>query len=291
MLNLSFWYKTKNFTMDSEEKGWRSWFRKNQYVINPVLSVIAIIASSSSAFFGAKEGTKIVMNNVLKNNASANATQTTFIASAGAGNFTTKKDVLGVEDSVFNIDDWTLEKGILKKDGLFCNTGRKGFEVVHILLNEGLKVGERITMRVRLSKNGESEGEAQDPKFVIMYDENYRMFVPGKDIGFIEFDNAGKSVDPKNLKDQIDISKDIVLEYFIKHVASNRVYFGFKITFTPVGSEQQAEVPGQFYSDFDADPISLPARKFGIGTFEGTCIDIKSFAKTPLEDSNVTAQK
>ncbi len=279
--------------MDSDEKGIRAWCKKNQFVITPVLSIVAIFVSGILAFFGAKEGTKVVMNNVLKSNASANATQTTYISSATPDGVsaTKTKDVLGIQDSIFNLDDWTLEKGILKKDGLFCNIGRKGFEVGHIVLKDGLKVGEKVTMRVKLSKNDELKEEVQDPKLVLMYDENYRMLIPGKDIGFIEFDNFGSTENVKLKGDQIDVSKDIVIEYSINHITSNKVYFKFLVTFTPIGGGQQSVVPGEFYANFDADPVSLPTKKFGLGMYEGTCLSIESFIKTPVGDADIVLKK
>jgi len=262
-------------------------FLKNQqHVVSPVIAVFAIFGS----FYGAQRGTQIGQENIQK---SINQLGVTVMTDSDfSGKKTPLPDnpeskSLGAQDTAFNPDDWDTEvEDLIKQEGGYCSKGRDGFDISHIFLNGGLKIGEKAIMRIQLSKDRKFEESDEEPKLVVTYGDGYSMFFPGKDTSGIEF-NAKGNTDFKPLRSHVDISKEILIEYYIKNILSskNEVYFGYNLTFTPIDSETLETKDGFFITKLGIQPDkTLPAKKFGIGVYKGSCFDITSFSKSPLEE-------
>jgi hypothetical protein len=197
--------------------------------------------------------------------------------------------------------EWELGPGIVRdrKDGqltgFYCATPRKNFETSEIWLNEKLKIGDQVTLRISLKKSdnpADFSEVSQEPKIIAIYGKEmmYRFFYPDIDNQRVLFEDASVSNPERRhrkLRYPLIYSPigETELEFSVQSLQTNRVTFKTSVTYLADvldENERGQQVSREQITDpFDFE-ASLPwtnsdnslEKSFGIGTYPGTCFRI-----------------
>lgn len=196
--------------------------------------------------------------------------------------------VAGVQDepqkipglSPFDIEDWTLERGLFIEDGSICSRGRNDRPILTASYNHGLSVGDVAVINFSVHEHKKVKTGEQQPKAILVYG-NSMVFFPSPDPGLVIFDDENKPNQPRprnKLPELVDIAKPMMLVFEPSRLIANKLAFKYNFRYQSTDPEIPESVTslGSFESYQDDTGDGLP-RKLAFGLYVGTCIKISSF--------------
>lgn len=253
-----------------------------------VLLVLFGITTAISSYFGVKT----YYENKIEQKVTTNTNVTTTVSSAdnkkeskSAPDQIAKNrgEELGAQVGEFKEDDWEInDKRIYKekdKDGnltgFYCVYDSKAFDSAEIWYKNKIATKTSVTIRYFLK----SIDKDTEPRLIFSYgeDRDFRMFTPGTDKRYIEFEEKeNRKRQNKKLTDEIDLTKANEIQINIGSSPPNQANIGFILKYLSLGDREGRE--STFSDSFTArfpwpNPDSEGAKqKIGFGVFNGNCL-------------------